>query len=80
MLSSGDGCSLVELNEDQCWLYKEEEEGIKFSSYISFSSRREGRMKGDITAGSLRSEEEGLETRLHTGKREETACFGHAWI
>jgi hypothetical protein len=67
MLNSDDGCSLVERNEDHCWLYKEEEEE-EFSGYISLSSHREGRTREEVTAGSLRSEKKGGETKLHTRK------------
>jgi hypothetical protein len=44
---------------------------IMFSGYISLSYRREGRTREDITAGSLRSEKKGGETKLHTRKRDE---------
>jgi hypothetical protein len=53
--------------KDQCWLYKEEEEE-EFSGYISLSSHREGRTREEVTAGSLRSEKKGGETKLHTRK------------
>ena len=45
----------------------------EFSGYISLSSHREKRTREEVTAGSLRSEEEeGGEGRLHTRKREKT--------
>jgi len=62
--------SLVERNEDQCWLYKEEEEELSFPA-ISLSCRKEGRTWEEVTAGSLRSEKKGGETKLHTRKRDE---------
>jgi hypothetical protein len=51
-------------------LYNEEEEK-EFSGYISLSGHREGRTRGEVTAGSLRSEKKGGETKLHTRKRDE---------
>jgi hypothetical protein len=67
VLSSDDGYSLVERNEDQCWLYKDEEE--EFSGYISLSGHREERTREEVTAGFLRSGKKGGEMKLHTRRR-----------
>ena len=53
----------------------------EFSGYISLSSHREKRTREEVTAGSLRSEEEGKGC-IYERKRRLFAqsCSGHTWI
>jgi hypothetical protein len=72
MLSSGDGCSLVERDEDQCWLYKEEEEGMSSPAiYLSLVTGKMNKRGGHSWISQIRGGGGWRGKVAHTKERED---------